>query len=81
MDIMTQRLSKYIKEKGFNLSLMSRETGIPYVSLYDSLINEKRDRDLRTTEYFKICKFIGVNPLNFSDIPREKTLDKLRGFK
>lgn len=67
MDIMTQKLSRYVRAKGFNLSLMSRETGIPYVSLYDSLMNEKRERDLRTSEYFSVCFFIGVNPMDFAE--------------
>ena len=57
----------YQKEKGINLSKMSRDTEIPYVSLYDSLMNEARDRDLRVGEFFKACKFLGVAPEFFGD--------------
>ena len=69
MDIPTRNLSRYVKEKGFNLSKLSRETGIPYVSLYNSLINESRDRDLRSGEFIDICAFLGVNPMDFVDKP------------
>lgn len=43
MDKPTRNLGEYIKKKGFNLSEISRKTKIPYMSLYDSLSNEKTD--------------------------------------
>lgn len=46
---------------------MSREIGIPYMSLYDSLLNENRDRDLRVGEFMGICGYLEVNPMNFTD--------------
>ena len=46
MDGATKQISEYIRTKGFNLSEISRKTGVPYMALYDSLANEKRDRDL-----------------------------------
>lgn len=72
MDIPTKNLSKYIKEKGINLSKMSRDTGISYMALYDSLLNSERDRDLRTGEFFSVCNFLSVNPVEFADEPGEK---------
>ena len=66
MDVPTKNLSRYVKEKGINLSKMSRDTKIPYVSLYDSLLNPNRDRDLRAGELCLVCKFLGVNPMDFA---------------
>ena len=66
VDIPTRNLSKYVKDKGINLSKMSRETDIPYVSIYDSLVNESRDRDLRVGEFFKICEYLGVEAEKFA---------------
>lgn len=67
MDTPTRILSRYVRDKGINLSKMSRETGIPYMSLYDSLLNENRDRDLRVGEFIGICGYLEVNPMNFTD--------------
>ena len=69
MDIPTRNLSKYVKEKGINLAKMSRDTGIPYIALYDSLMNDSRDRDLRVGEFFVICRFLGVKGEDFSEEP------------
>ena len=71
MDIPTRNLSKYVKEKGINLAKMSRDTGIPYIALYDSLMNDSRDRDLRVGEFFVICRFLGVKGEDFSEDPAE----------
>ena len=67
MDTPTKKLSEYVRSKGINLSKMSRDTGIPYVSLYDSLMNESRDRDLRVGEFFTICRFLGDKGEDFED--------------
>lgn len=37
----TKSLARYVQENSVNLSAMSRETGIPYMALYDSLANKK----------------------------------------
>lgn len=66
MDRQTKRLSDYVKSTGVNLAKMSRDTGIPYISIYDSLANESRDRDLRVGEFFKICNFLKMNPMDFA---------------
>lgn len=67
MDIPTRNLSMYVKEIGVNLSELSRKTDIPYVSLYDSLVNEKRKRNLRAGEFLKICEQLKVDPKDFDD--------------
>jgi len=67
MDIPTRNLSRYVKDKGINISKMSRDTKIPYISLYDSLINDSRDRDLRVGEFFTICDFLDVKCEDFAE--------------
>lgn len=62
-----EKLAKYVKEKAINLSAMSRATGIPYSALYDSLSNKKRERPLTMDEAIVICKFLGVNPMDFAE--------------
>lgn len=71
MDGATKRVSEYIRHKGFNLSDISRKTHIPYTALYDSLFNEKRNRDLRVDEFLALCKHLDVNPIFFSDEQRK----------
>ena len=72
IDVPTKNLSRYVKEKGINISKMSRDTGISYMALYDSLMNTDRERDLRAGEMLQICKFLGVNPLDFDKPIKEK---------
>lgn len=66
MDIPTRNLSAYVKATGTNLSKMSRDTKIPYISLYDSLLNDARDRDLRVGEYMRVCRFLKKDPREFA---------------
>jgi lambda repressor-like predicted transcriptional regulator len=77
MSIVTKNISRYINKKGFNLKKLSRETGIPYNSLYSSLCNPTRNRDLRDDEFVKICSFIGVNPMDFANNPSAQERDKI----
>lgn len=72
MDVPTRNLSRYVKEKGINISKMHRDTGISYMALYDSLMNEDRGRDLRAGEMLLVCRFLGVNPLDFNEPTDEK---------
>ncbi len=67
MDTPTKKISEYVRNKGINISKMSRETGIPYMSLYDSLMNDSRNRDLRVGEFFIICRFLGVKGEDFAE--------------
>ena len=67
MDALTKNVSDYVKEKGINVSQMARQTGISYGALYDSLLHEERDRELRARELISICIFLGVDPMFFAD--------------
>lgn len=67
MSSVTDKVSNYIKEKGINVSKISRDTGIPYMALYDSLLNTERKRDLRDYEFMGICFFLGIDPKYFAE--------------
>lgn len=74
MSVVTKNLSRYIKDKGFNLSKMSRDTGVPYSALYSSLCDEERERSLRDDELVAVCGFLGVNPMDFADNPEKEAV-------
>lgn len=63
----SRRIGVYMKDRGFNLSEVARKTGLDYQSLYASLYDEKRDRDLRTEELIPLCIFLNVDPREFAD--------------
>lgn len=67
MSAVTQNVSDYIRKKGINISKMSRDTGIPYTALYDSVMNAERQRDLRDEEFLAVCCFLEVDPRIFAD--------------
>lgn len=60
-----KNIAIYIRSKGINLSLMSRETKIPYMSLYNSFFNTNRCRPIKGKELISVCSFLGVNPMDF----------------
>lgn len=62
----TKNLAKYTKERAINLSALARATGIQYPVLYASLGDKNRNRPLSIDEAILICKFLGVNPLDFT---------------
>ncbi|QCT70855.1 helix-turn-helix domain-containing protein [Eubacterium maltosivorans] len=72
MDEPTKFISEYIKEKRINLTKLSNDTEIPYMSIYDSLSNKSRDRDLRVGEYMKICCYLGIEPMEYMKINNSK---------
>lgn len=63
----SRRIGNYMKNKGFNLSEVARKTGLDYQSLYTSLYDEKRDRDLRTEELIPLCIFLNIDPREFAE--------------
>lgn len=63
----SRRIGAYMKDRGFNLSEVARKTGLDYQSLYISLYDEKRDRDLRTEELIPLCIFLNVDPRQFAE--------------
>lgn len=72
MSKVTEKVAAYVKEKGINISKMSEAIGVEYCSLYDSLGNSGRGRDLRDYEFVRVCYFIGKNPMDFADLLEEK---------
>ena len=68
-----ENISQYVKNKGIALSVMSRQTGIPYMSLYDSLMNDRKSRQLRGRELISVCIFLGVDPRDFAEQCQEVT--------
>lgn len=66
-ELVTKNIASYVKEKGIALSMISRNTGIPYQRVYDSLGNKKRNRELSADEVVLICKFIEKNPMDFAE--------------
>lgn len=62
-----KNLAEYIKSKGINLTFLSKQIGVPYFSLYDSLANNNRNRELKGTELILICKFLDKKPEEFMD--------------
>lgn len=41
------------------------------MALYDSLMNDKRDRDLRVGEFLALCNHLELNPMDFAEKPEE----------
>lgn len=72
MDVVTQNVSQYVREKRINISAMARDTGISYAALYASLVDDSKDRELRGKELIAVSKFLGVNPMDFADSPDER---------
>lgn len=72
MSKVTSNVSNYVRNKGINLSKVARDTGISYMALYDSLLNDERKRDLRDEEFLKVCDFLGVDPRDFADKEEDK---------
>ena len=62
-----KKIGNYIKEKGINLSELSRQTGLNYQAIYMSLYSENRERDLRCEELIPICIFLDVDPREFAN--------------
>lgn len=67
MDIPTRNLAKYVCDKGISIAKLSKATGIPYMALYDSLLNSERKRDLRLGEALSVCAFLELDPRKFAD--------------
>lgn len=62
-----QKLTSLIKERGIKLTAIAEKTQIPYQTLYDSLFNKKKRRELRSSELIAVCAFLNVSPMEFAD--------------
>lgn len=71
-----KKIAEYIKKKGIVLTVISRETGIAYMSLYDSLFNGSKKRQLRGSELIAICEFLEVSPMVFAEKKETKNNPK-----
>lgn len=69
MDAVTRNVAEYVKKRRINLAAMSRDTGISYAALYDSLVSTERDREIRGRELLAVCDFLDVDPKIFADKP------------
>ena len=63
----TKNIARYVKDIGINLSELSRKSGVAYGSLYASLADDKRERELRANELTDICAVLHINPMDFAD--------------
>lgn len=71
MDI-TKKIADCARERLANLSEMARETGLPYAAIYASLRDKNKSRRLSVDEAILICRFLGVNLMDFADKPQRK---------
>lgn len=62
----SRKIGQYVKEKGYNLSEISRQTGISYQCLYDSMYGTSRTRELRANELLPLCIFLNVDLRKFA---------------
>lgn len=69
MDAPTRNLGKYVRDKGINVTKLSKSIGISYWALFDSLLNPGKERDLRLGEALAVCAFLDVDPMDFADEP------------
>lgn len=63
----SKKIGKYVKEKGYNLSEVARQTGIDYNCLYNSMYGEGRERELRANELLPLCVFLNIDFRDFAD--------------
>lgn len=70
----SRRIGVYMKKKGFNLSEVARKTGLDYQSLYTSLYDKKKARDLRTEELVPLCIFLNIDPRDFAEQNQETAI-------
>lgn len=66
-----RNIARYIRQKGIQLTVMSRATGIPYMALYDTFFNEKKNRKIRGDELIAVSNFLEINPKDFYDEKEE----------
>ena len=91
MDTLTKNLSRYVKDKGINVSKMSRDTGIPYMVLYAGIKSNKTytlkatdDREATATKTTAITFLNGVYwgvAANTSDIDSAFILKLTKGLQ
>lgn len=63
----TKKLSEYVLLNRINLSELSRNTGLNYANIYNSLLSKNRCRALRADELLKICKALEIDPMSLCE--------------
>lgn len=61
----TKNIGDYLRRKHINLTELSKKTGIHYNTLYASVWDRSRRRDLRANELMSICVVLDINPMDF----------------
>ena len=72
----TENIGDYLRMKRINLTELSRKTGIHYNSLYASVWDRSRHRDLRANELMSICVVLDINPMGFIHYDTKDTATK-----
>ncbi|HCA28868.1 MAG TPA: hypothetical protein DEP23_04510 [Ruminococcaceae bacterium] len=62
MNDVTSEISKFVKDKGFQIKIIAQKTGLSQNALYNSMSGKRK---LRADEYLAICDFIGKDPKDF----------------
>lgn len=65
--MITENISNYIKNKGITIARISEKTGISYQVLCNCF-DKKRSRELKADELLLVCRFLEVNPYDFTNI-------------
>ena len=60
----TQKVAKYVADKGIKISVLSEKTEISR-NVLDNCFSEENTRELRADEFLSVCEFLGVDPLIF----------------
>lgn len=60
---MGEKIRAYLDSHGIKQSFVAEQTGLPYQVISDICL---KGRKVEVTEYFKICKALGL-PLDFFD--------------
>lgn len=64
LDAPTTSIQNYIDSRGIKLKTLSKATGIPY-NIVRASCNKGGVRPLQAIEYFKICEFLGLDPMKY----------------
>lgn len=62
MDIATQKLAQYVKQRGIKISAISAGSGIGANAIYPSLSG---NRPMRADEFLAVCNYLAVDPMEF----------------
>lgn len=76
IDNITENIGDYLRRKRINLTELSRKTGIHYNTLYASVWDRSRRRDLRANELMSICVVLDIDPMDFVHYDTKDTATK-----